>query len=103
MLKKLSCDRGLFCIGISPPNQRYTTPCSLDASFERDGLVATPVDAYDAEGCSVILQPYGKIVVAGWSIVPYSTSLVPRMPAYELDQWQIGSCMLFKWRKLSGR
>lgn len=46
---------------------RYTSDGLLDASFDSDGIVTTPVGASNDYGVAVALQPDGKIVVAGYS------------------------------------
>jgi uncharacterized delta-60 repeat protein len=44
---------------------RYNADGSLDTSFDGDGRVTTTIGAVDDYGYSVVLQPDGKIVVAG--------------------------------------
>lgn len=46
---------------------RYLTNGSLDTSFGGDGIVTTPLMAGNDLGRSVLTQPDGKIVVAGYS------------------------------------
>ncbi len=48
---------------------RYNSNGSLDASFGTGGKLVTPVGASGDFGRSVITQPDGKIVLAGYSIV----------------------------------
>jgi uncharacterized delta-60 repeat protein/CSLREA domain-containing protein len=65
---------GIPAQGKAMQQAALTPPGSLDASFDGDGLVTTSVGAYgDDEGSSIVLQPDGKIIVAGWSAVPYGT------------------------------
>ena len=45
---------------------RYNPDGSLDTSFSGDGIVTTPIGG-DAVGCSVKVQPDGRIVVGGFS------------------------------------
>jgi uncharacterized delta-60 repeat protein len=52
---------------------RYNTDGSLDASFDSDGKAITQVHVYDA-AYAVAIQPDGKIVAAGTSAIPNSTS-----------------------------
>jgi uncharacterized delta-60 repeat protein len=47
---------------------RYTTTGGLDSSFDGDGKVTTPI-ASTEQALAMALQPDGKIVAAGWSIV----------------------------------
>jgi uncharacterized delta-60 repeat protein len=44
---------------------RYRPNGSLDTSFDGDGKVLTRIPGYDASGVALVLQPNGKIVVAG--------------------------------------
>jgi len=44
---------------------RYNTNGSLDTSFDTDGIVTTAMGAGDAVSYGVVIQPDGKIVVAG--------------------------------------
>jgi uncharacterized delta-60 repeat protein len=44
---------------------RYETDGDLDTSFDGDGKVLTRIPGYDASGVALVLQPNGKIVVAG--------------------------------------
>lgn len=46
---------------------RYNSEGTLDMSFDGDGMVATDFMGNDEYGSSVVLQPDGKIVVAGRS------------------------------------
>lgn len=46
---------------------RYTTAGILDATFDGDGKVVTPIGSADDQASSVALQSNGKIVVAGFS------------------------------------
>lgn len=46
---------------------RYTTAGVLDSSFGDNGKVLTPIGLFNAEASSAVLQPDGKIVVAGYS------------------------------------
>lgn len=46
---------------------RYNTDGSLDLTFSGDGLLTTSIGGYDEEAYSVLIQPDGKIVVAGLS------------------------------------
>jgi uncharacterized delta-60 repeat protein len=44
---------------------RYEVDGTLDTSFGADGVVTTPVGSSDAEAFALVLQPDGKLVVAG--------------------------------------
>lgn len=44
---------------------RYNTDGSLDTTFDSDGKVITPIGAGNDNGHAVVVQPGGKIVVAG--------------------------------------
>ena len=46
---------------------RYNSDGSLDTSFDGDGILTTAIGSGDDAGLSVILQPDGKILVAGQS------------------------------------
>ena len=46
---------------------RYNSDGSLDTSFDSDGMVFTPIGPGDDAAVGVVLQPDGKIVVAGRS------------------------------------
>jgi uncharacterized delta-60 repeat protein len=45
---------------------RYNANGSLDTSFDGDGIAETTFGAVDAYGQAIVLQPNGKIVVAGY-------------------------------------
>src|SRR5688572_22757432 len=47
---------------------RYNTDGSLDNSFDIDGMVVTSIGTGDDIGYSMVLQPDGKIIVAGSSV-----------------------------------
>lgn len=49
---------------------RYNADGSLDTTFDSDGTVQTPVGTSSDRATSVMVQPDGKIVAAGWSTVP---------------------------------
>ena len=57
---------------------RYNTDGSLDTSFGGDGTVITPIGSCCAYARSVVLQPDGKIVAAGYSTgyAPYGFIVV---------------------------
>jgi uncharacterized delta-60 repeat protein len=46
---------------------RYNADGSLDMTFGAGGMVTTPVTASDDRGFSVIVEPSGKILVAGYT------------------------------------
>jgi uncharacterized delta-60 repeat protein len=46
---------------------RYNTNGALDATFGSGGKVVTPVGSYDDDVYGLVIQPNGKIVVAGYS------------------------------------
>jgi uncharacterized delta-60 repeat protein len=46
---------------------RYNSDGSLDTTFDSDGRVTTPIGSYDDFAYSLILQPDGKMIVAGSS------------------------------------
>ena len=49
---------------------RYTSSGALDTSFDGDGKVVTNlIGTYAQEGKSVVVQPDGKIVVGGYTII----------------------------------
>lgn len=51
---------------------RYNSDGSLDNSFGSDGIVTTPIESSsDLYGYSVIIQPDGKIIIAGDSVKDY--------------------------------
>ena len=49
---------------------RYNTDGSLDTSFDGDGTVTTEIGTSGEQTTSVMVQPDGKIVAAGWSRLP---------------------------------
>lgn len=46
---------------------RYNTNGSLDNTFDLDGKVLTPINASDDAGFAAVMQPDGKIIVAGFT------------------------------------
>ncbi|MDQ3220105.1 MAG: CHRD domain-containing protein [Acidobacteriota bacterium] len=48
---------------------RYNTNGTLDATFDGDGIAITPIGSGSETARSVAVQPDGKIVVAGYSVV----------------------------------
>jgi uncharacterized delta-60 repeat protein len=48
---------------------RYNSDGSLDTSFNGTGIIVTPVGAAGDQAYSVLAQPDGKIILAGYSIV----------------------------------
>ncbi len=48
---------------------RYNTNGSLDNTFDTDGKVTTSIGAFNDYGLSLVIQPNGKIVVAGQSFI----------------------------------
>jgi uncharacterized delta-60 repeat protein len=56
---------------------RYNTNGSLDTSFDADGIVTTPILASFDLGTEALIQPDGKIVVAGyaWNGVDFDFAL----------------------------
>ena len=46
---------------------RYLPNGSLDASFDGDGLVVTPISTGDDTVFDLAVQPDGKLIAAGWS------------------------------------
>jgi uncharacterized delta-60 repeat protein len=63
---------------------RYTTQGSLDGSFNGDGKVVTDFGGTDA-ALGVVLQPDGKIVAAGYTLVPPQTIGDFALARYEGD------------------
>jgi uncharacterized delta-60 repeat protein len=55
---------------------RYNANGSLDASFDGDGKVTTDFSGTNDVGQSVALQPDGKIVVAGYSLIGSNADIV---------------------------
>jgi uncharacterized delta-60 repeat protein len=75
---------GPFDIGVV----RYNQDGSLDASFDGDGRVITPLSpGSDDDAHAVAVQPDGRIVAGGWSKVDqtYSGALVRYLPDGALD------------------
>lgn len=54
-----------FTSGYDVAVARYNSDGSLDTTFDGDGKVLTPIGTANDEGNAVIIQPNGKIVVAG--------------------------------------
>ena len=48
---------------------RYNSGGSLDTSFDSDGIVITPIFAFDDSASALVLQADGKMVVAGATLV----------------------------------
>lgn len=46
---------------------RYNSDGTLDTTFSSDGIVNTDIDSTDDVGISMVIQPDGKIIVAGYS------------------------------------
>lgn len=51
---------------------RYNTDGSLDLTFSGDGMVTTAIGTSDEEAYSVLIQPDGKILVAGLSLTGFN-------------------------------
>jgi competence ComEA-like helix-hairpin-helix protein len=54
---------------------RYNTDGSLDASFDEDGSLITDFDSLSVIGLSVVIQPDGKLLLAGFRSGPRDLSL----------------------------
>jgi uncharacterized delta-60 repeat protein len=52
----------------------YNTDGSLDNSFDTDGKLTTPIGFADDKCYSIAIQPDGKILMAGFSLLPDSTN-----------------------------
>jgi len=49
---------------------RYNTDGSLDTSFDLDGTLTTEIGTSGDRTTSVMVQPDGRVVAAGWSMLP---------------------------------
>ena len=67
---------------------RYNPDGSLDATFDLDGKVTTPISPYDDYGADIVLQPDGKILITGSIFSPVNINgfvLVRYNPDGSLD------------------